>query len=251
MNNVVNPLKQGERLPRVIPQWLKRRVEPDLYFLYEFGEQAGKSTHEGALVLDAGAGEGRYRPDFNHAKYVAVDLAIGDVEWDYSQLDAISDLVALPFIDGSFDAALCMQVLEHVPDPLRVLMEITRILKPGGKLYLTAPQSWAQHQKPYDFYRYTSYGLRYVMQKAGLDPVSIRPMGGYFLQLSYMFTNINFWLFPQGMRGRWLTWPIRAINGFVFQLMLPFVLYYLDPLDRIQDETVGYLCIASKPGLNK
>jgi SAM-dependent methyltransferase len=242
-----NPLKRGERLPRRIPQWIKRRVETDIYQLYDFGEAAGQATPPGSWVLDAGAGEGRYKPDFQHARYVGVDLAVGDVTWNYHGLDAICNLTDLPFADGTFDAAVCMQVLEHVPEPLRVLQEIARVLKPGGKLYLSAPQSWPQHQKPYDFFRYTSFGLRHLFNRAGLETESMRNMGGYFWYLSWEFQAINYWLFPKGRRYRPLTLPLRGLFGLIFQLILPLILYYLDRFDTIKDETFGYLCIARKP----
>ena len=116
-----NPLKRGERLPKKIPQWLKRRIETDIYQLYDFGEEAGQATAPGSRVLDAGAGEGRYKPDFDHTEYVGVDLAVGDVAWNYQGLDTICNLTDLPFPDDTFDVALCMQVLEHVPEPQRVL----------------------------------------------------------------------------------------------------------------------------------
>lgn len=189
--------KRGERLPHIIPQWFKRRIETDLYLIYDFSEEAARKIPKNSLVLDAGAGQGRFKSDFDHTKYIGIDLAVGDETWDYSNLDAISNLTQLPFKDNSFDAALCTQVLEHVPEPQIVIHELARVLSPGGQLYLSAPQSWCQHQKPHDFFRYTSFGLRYLFLKAGLQVEEIRPMGGYFWFLSFQLQNINFWLFPQ------------------------------------------------------
>jgi SAM-dependent methyltransferase len=221
-------------------------VETDLYQLYDFSDEAAAYAQPGDLVLDAGAGEGRYKPDFNHAHYVGVDLAVGDVAWDYSALDAIGNLERLPFATDTFDIALCQQVLEHVREPEQVLREITRVLKPGGKLFLSVPQSWCQHQKPHDYFRYTSFGLRYLFEKVGLETEEIRPMGGYFWFLAFQLHNLNYWLFPKGMRGRIFTFPLRLVFGIVFQLFIPLFLYYLDPLDRQKDETFGHLCIAVK-----
>jgi len=240
--------KRRERLPRYVPKWIKRRIEIDIHLIDDFVEQAGASLAPEARVLDAGAGEGQYKPDFAHIHYIGVDLAVGDTRWDYGDLDATCDLVCLPFAQDTFDAVICTQVLEHVPEPLWVLQEICRVLRPGGRLFLSAPQSWPQHQKPHDFYRYTSFGMRHLLERAGLRTESIRPMGGYFWFLSFQLQNINYWLFPQGMRGRRWTWPLRALFGLIFQLVLPLLLFYLDPLDRIKDETLGYLCVAVKPG---
>lgn len=241
-------MKKRERLSYPLPQWLKRRVEVNVYKLYALMEDIGASLSPDMHVLDAGAGDGRFRAELSHTHYVAVDLAVGDMSWDYkSNLDVVGDLIRMPFNDAVFDVVVCTQVLEHVPEPFLVLAEISRVLKGGGKLILSAPQSWHQHQKPYDFYRYTSFGLRYLMKKAGLCIESIEPMGGYFWFLSFQLQNINYWLFPKGMRGRRWTWPLRGIFALFFQILLPLLLFYLDPLDRIKDETFGYLCIAVKP----
>jgi SAM-dependent methyltransferase len=239
-------LKQGERLPKKVPQWFKRRIETDTYLIYDFSEEAASLLPAGALVLDAGAGEGRFKNDFQHTRYYGVDLAVGDVTWDYSDLDANCNLTELPFAANTFDAVICTQVLEHVPEPQQVIREIGRVLKPGGLLFLSAPQSWCQHQKPYDFFRYTSFGLTHLFENAGLKAREIRPMGGYFWFLSFQLQNINYWLFPRTMKRRGWTWPLRALFGLVFQLVIPLFLYYLDPLDKQKDETFGYLCIAVK-----
>lgn len=239
--------KPRTRLPSYVPQWIKRRVEVNVYKLYQFAEEIGASLSPNMRVLDAGAGEGRFRPELAHTRYVGIDLAVGDIDWDYDNLDVISDLFRVPFAQGSFDAAVCFQVLEHVSEPQRVLQEIGRVLKPGGTFFLSAPQSWHQHQKPHDYYRYTSFGLRYLVEESGMEIRSIEPMGGYFWFLSFQLQNINYWLFPSGMKGRRWTWPLRALFALTFQLVLPLMLFYLDRLDRVRDETFGHLCVAVKP----
>jgi ubiquinone/menaquinone biosynthesis C-methylase UbiE len=154
----------------------------------------------------------------------------------------------MPFSGMTFDAAVCTQVLEHVPEPQQVVNEIVRVLKPGGVFFLSAPQSWHQHQKPYDYYRYTSFGLRYILEKSGLDVRSIEPLGGYFWFLSFQLQNSVYWTFSfRDQKYRWLTFPIRALMALFFQIIAPLILFYLDGLDPVKDETFGYFCIASKP----
>lgn len=238
--------KQGERLPYYIPEWIRRRIETDIFVLDDFIKESATTLPNGSLVLDAGAGQGQYKDYFSHTRYIGADLAVGDSSWDYSNLDVFCDLIRLPFPTNTFDAVVCTQVLEHLPEPKIFLAEISRVLKPNGRLFLTAPQSWHQHQKPYDFYRYTSFGLKYLFSQNNLEPKSIEPMGGYFWYLSFQFQNINYWLFPKTMRLRKWTWPLRALFGLIFQLLLPLLLYYLDPLDHSKDETFGYLCAAVK-----
>jgi SAM-dependent methyltransferase len=103
----------------------------------------------------------------------------------YRQPDYVCDLAAIPVEDGRFDHVLLTQVLEHLPEPGRVLAELHRVLAPGGRLWLTAPLFYAEHQTPYDFYRYTQYGMRHVLEAAGFDVVSLEWMEGYLGTLSY------------------------------------------------------------------
>jgi SAM-dependent methyltransferase len=240
-------VKEHHRFLRFLPRWINERIAVEDYSLKRFVRQSARQLPLGTRLLDAGAGEGQYRSAFAHIRYVGVDLAVGDERWDYGNLDAVSDLCRLPFGQDSFDAVLCTQVLEHVPEPRHVLMEIHRVLKPGGRLFLTAPQSWHQHQKPYDFYRYTSFGLQYLVEQAGLSVESIDPMGGYFWFLSFQLRNIDYWLFPKGVIGRRWAFPLRVVLVLVFQLFSPLILFYMDPLDRAKDETFGYTCVAMKP----
>ena len=95
-----------------------------------------KSLPPGARVLDAGAGEGNYKAYFAAQRYLGLDLAVGDAGWDYSRLDAVGDLTALPFRDAVFEASLNVVTLEHVKEPGRVLKELGRTLAVGRK---TAP----------------------------------------------------------------------------------------------------------------
>jgi ubiquinone/menaquinone biosynthesis C-methylase UbiE len=115
----------------------------------------------GSRLLDAGAGEQFAKRFCGHLHYVAQDFAQydgrGDQKgmqtgvWDQSALDIISDICAIPVPDGSFDAVLCGEVLEHLPDPNRALRELTRVLRVGGRLLLTAPFASLTHFSPYHY----------------------------------------------------------------------------------------------------
>jgi SAM-dependent methyltransferase len=193
----------------------------------------------GARVLDAGAGEAQYAAYFRRQRYIGIDLGIGDAQWDYSQIDAIADLVRLPFQDCTFDAVINIVTLEHVTDPMRVLQELARVLKPDGNLLLVAPQDWEMHQHPYDYYRYTRYGLEYLLASAGFEALEIRAAGGYFRLLARRLLN-GLIFFEQGIRRIFLI-PAAA-------LLIPpsLILPFLDTLDREKNFTLGYLCIAQK-----
>lgn len=139
----------------------------------------------GTKVLDAGAGEGAYRKFFSHCQYKSIDMAVGETQWDYSALDYVAPLDKMPIPTGTFDAVLCTQVLEHLEHPRESVAEMFRVLREGGVLYITVPMAQGEHQVPYDFFRYTSYGLKSICSKAGFSEVDVVPLGGMPARLAY------------------------------------------------------------------
>jgi SAM-dependent methyltransferase len=94
-------------------------------------------------------------------------------------LDQIVDLTGtLPYESGSFDTVLLTDVLEHLPEPMKVMCEIARILRPSGKLILGVPFFYWLHEVPHDYYRYTEFALRRFCELSGLRVVEIVPYGG-------------------------------------------------------------------------
>jgi SAM-dependent methyltransferase len=191
------------------------------------------------LVLDAGAGEGQYRSYFQSARYVGVDLGVGDVSWDYGRLDAVCDLNALPFGPGVFGAALNVVTLEHLRDPQLALCEIARVLRPGGALLLVAPHEWEVHQSPHDYFRYTRHGLALLLERAGFGEVTVEPVGGYFRLLARRLLN-GLQFFTGG--ARWILFLPAAALLVPPALILPL----LEPLDHDKNFTLGYICTARK-----
>lgn len=195
----------------------------------------GNSLPKQARVLDAGAGEGNYKAHFAEQRYVGLDLGVGDQEWDYSRLDVLGDLAALPFADDAFDATLNVVTLEHVQEPQRVLDELCRVLAPGGRLLIVAPHEWEEHQQPHDYFRYTRYGLELLLKRAGFREIRIEPVGGFFRLLSRrLFNALQF--FPG---------PLSIVAAIFFAppaLVLPL----FDGLDQKRNFTLGYICSARK-----
>jgi SAM-dependent methyltransferase len=153
-------------------------------YLYGFLARAGQAVQPGQLVLDAGAGRAPYRSLFSHAGYETADfLAVKGKK--YTEPDYVCDLVEIPVEDARFDHVVLTQVLEHLPEPAKVLAELHRVLKPGGTLWLTAPLFYAEHERPYDFFRYTRFGLRHLLESAGFEVLEIDWMEGYLGTLSY------------------------------------------------------------------
>ena len=146
----------------------------------------------GAKVLDAGAGECRYKELFAHCDYRTHDFCKyeGTPEgpltdrWDYGRIDYVGDVASIPVADGEFDAVLCTEVLEHVPEPIRALKEFGRVVRPGGGLFLSAPLGSGLHQEPYHYYGgFTPHFYRTFLPRFGFEVVSIEPNGGFYRHL--------------------------------------------------------------------
>ena len=172
-------------------------LTPGNYALYrEVRARAAAYLH--GLILDAGAGYGPWRPVLEQrGRVVAVDLA------EHARPDATADLKTLPFRDGAFDAVFCSQVLEHERDPAALLAELSRVVKAGGALVLTAPHLSRFHDAPHDYYRFTGEGLRFLAERAGFAVEEAVPCGGLF---SFFGHNINVvalaLLYPVPLVGR-------------------------------------------------
>ena len=147
-------------------QYIKRLMFFNLRCRDAWVKQQSGLIPPGSRVLDVGAGSCPYRVLFTHCDYRTHDFEQLKSEQlrghqGYGRVDYVSDICAIPVPDASFDIALCTEVLEHVPDPIRAVREFGRILKPGGTLLLTAPLGSGLHQEPFHFYGgYTPHWYR-------------------------------------------------------------------------------------------
>ena len=155
-----------------------------------FVERAARETPAGSRVLDAGAGPAPYRELFAHCEYLTSDWA-HSIYPESQSADIVAPLYELPIEDAAFDAVVCTEVLEHVADPPLVMAELHRILRPGGKLWLTAPFVWELHEEPWDFHRYTPYGLEHHARSAGFDDVVVHRLGGWFSVVGQLLRNFG------------------------------------------------------------
>lgn len=223
---------------KVVPRWILDRIDPFQAEIEKLVSLAGAETSALMEVLDAGAGESRHASHFTHARYVALDRCVGDQRWNYQSVDICGDVVNLPLADESVDRVLCIVTLEHAEDPVRAVLEFARVLRRGGKLYLVTPLMWEEHQVPHDYFRFTSWGLRSILRRSGLEIERINPIGGFFWM--YGRRSVNLVSFFQSS-WRWIVFPMIApIAGGV----IPFICYYLDNLDREKRHTLGHSVVA-------
>jgi SAM-dependent methyltransferase len=235
-------------------EFLKKSKLSDIgrWYANQFVKYVAKSLKNGTLILDAGAGESAYKRLFDHCNYKAIDLAVGESRWNYSNLDYIGPLNDMPIDDAHFDAVLCTQVLEHLEWPRESVAEMYRVLKPGGRIFISVPMAQREHQVPYDFFRYTSYGLRSILSHAGFTEIKVVACGGFLTRWAYEIPRILS-IFPsaginQGslnLVGLFLL-PIKIIFKLLVKIIqLSFL--YLDHLDKEKNFPFGWTCEAVKP----
>ncbi len=150
-------------------------------------EYALEKYTSGGDFLDAGAGKLAYR---SLLKEYADTYTSCDFQKVHPELDVVTDIEKMSFKSKKFDLVFCSQVLEHVPHPWLALGEMYRVLKPSGTAIITVPMLGYIHNAPYDFYRYTQYGLHTLAEDAGFTVLEIAPVGGFFAFLGYVFTTL-------------------------------------------------------------
>ncbi|MBD2077874.1 class I SAM-dependent methyltransferase [Phormidium sp. FACHB-592] len=124
-------------------------------------------------TLDVGCGQKPYQGLYPNSDYIG--LEIGSFETNCNRAaDYFYDGVHFPFAEQEFDSVITNQVFEHVFNPDQFLSEIYRILKPEGFLLLTVPFVWDEHEQPVDYARYSSFGLKHILEANGFKVLEQR-----------------------------------------------------------------------------
>lgn len=187
-------------------------------------------------VLDIGCGTKPYQDLFrgHHTAYIGIDLETVQK----SKADVFADSLRLPFRSGALDTVFSTQVIEHVPDPFLMMREMARVVRPHGHVIITAPQVWPIHEAPYDFFRYTRYGLEYLANQAGLSVVLMRERHGGVYALGQMVCFMLYSRHHHSPVKRFLLKPIFLLT----QLLAALV----DRLYYYPEFTLGYVLVAQK-----
>ena len=202
-------------------------------------------------LLDIGCGEGELRKGLNPgATYVGLDRYFGEREGEYANWQmrpsVIGDAHRLPFRDGSVDVVALMHVLENVVDPQQVFAEISRLLKPGGVLFVDVPFMYQIHHAPNDHHRFTPYALNALADRAGLRVREIRPSGGYTRFIAYAMRQAPRMIRAEGAMAslvRFLfCWPLALLGYFIGKMQ-----YIVDMHDSRQELVSGYHAVFWEP----
>ena len=145
-------------------------------------------------LLDLGCGMKPYQRVFGSrvSRWIGLDVEV--TPSGRSAADVFGSALQIPFGSATFDSVLSTQVLEHVTSPSQLLAEVRRVLRPGGHLVLTAPQTNPLHEEPHDYFRYTCYGLRSLAEAAALEVLEVRPLGGAIATVGQMIVWHMNWL---------------------------------------------------------
>lgn len=169
-----------------------------------------------------------------------------DIEQSSEQrVDVICKATSIPLHDGIFDTIFSSQVLEHVADHGKMLDECYRLLKPGGHVILSAPMYWEHHEEPYDFFRFTRYGFKHLLESKGFKVLLIKSNGGkWALEGQVRLANLNSsFKKRKGVLARlarfvYFALQIKAINNLFYR--------WLDKIDYDESTTLNFVVVASK-----
>lgn len=197
----------------------------------------------GSRLLDAGAGELANKAFCGHLDYVSQDFCQYDGKgnsnglqtgvWDTSRIDIVSDITEIPEPDNSFDAVLCTEVLEHVPNPVPALRELCRLVKPGGKLILTAPFCSLTHFAPYHYSSgFNRYFYEHHLELAGFDIEVLESNGNYYSFLAQEVGRVS------GMASSHL----GLVSRFLLKALVRGMLYFLYKAGKHDHESHEMLC---------
>jgi len=190
-------------------------------------------------TLDLGCGNSPYRPLLTGIS----DYVPYDVDKASTGAQVIGSAESLPFASAVFDSVLCTQVLEHVSQPGRVIGEAARVLRPGGRLVLSAPQAWRLHEQPYDYFRYTRYGLESLLTTADLRIQTCQPTGGVWT-LTGQIINNHIWRNPPANR---MAWVMSRTLCSLTSIVINASARTLDQVAYDPEDTLNYVIMAEKP----
>jgi len=192
-------------------------------------------------ILDVGSGAGPYRKYIRFmSRYIGLDRS------ERVKPDVCGQSTQIPFKENCFDSVICTEVLEHLKEPETCLLEIKRVLKNGGYLYITAPQCWGLHYEPDDYWRFTSHSLEYLIKKSGLELIRTERIGGIFSMVGVRLTDVYYTI----IKKTFFFLPVKQAERIAAVLTFPASISFFcagSLFDRIDErDALGWMVLARK-----
>lgn len=149
------------------------------------------SAELGGLLMDFGSGSKPYKSLFSAEKYIGVDYSSEGHPHDDEAIDVFYDGKTIPFPDNYFDSVFSSEVFEHVFNLEAIIPEIARVMKPGGKILITCPFVWNEHEVPVDYARYTQFALKHLLEKNGFNLTVVDKSGNFITAISQLIVLYN------------------------------------------------------------
>jgi SAM-dependent methyltransferase len=166
-------------------------------------------------TIDVGSGSKPYAKLFkNVSKYIGMDIEQSGHKHSSSSIDVFYDGKTFPFKDNEIDSLVFFEVLEHVFNPNQFLSEIARVVKPGGTLLVTIPFIWGEHEQPYDFARYSSFGLKHLFDEHNFEIIEHKKYLADFRIFPLLINSYLYTIFK-----KFLPWNI----GWLFIIPFSFI----------------------------
>lgn len=189
-----------------------------------------KASKLSGRLLDFGCGSKPYRSLFQVEEYIGVDFENEGHPHENEQIDFFYDGKSLPFPDNNFESVLCSEVFEHIFNLDEVLKELNRVMRDGGKMLITCPFVWNEHEVPYDFARYTRFALEDMLRKNGFAVLEYSKAGDFISATTQLRVLYFHTVFYKPMRRFLLTrWVYKTIfvalpniAGLIARKILPF-----------------------------
>lgn len=183
-----------------------------------------KAPQLSGKMMDFGCGRKPYRNLFTVEEYVGVDIKVSGHDHNNSLVDIYYDGETIPVETEYFDSVFCSEVLEHLFEPDKILREINRTMKPGGSILLTAPFCWNEHEIPYDYARYSSFGIRYLLEKNGFTVMNEQKTGSFMrvivqLITLYFYEGLKKWKGAGLLLSMLIIAPINIVSCFLLMLL--------------------------------
>lgn len=191
------------------------------------------AVHITGRTLDVGCGNKPYLSLYNSNEYVGLEIDTPENRSN-KQADYFYDGNLFPFANASFDSVVANEVFEHVFNPVQFLSEVARTLKPGGTVLMTMPFVWDEHEQPYDFARYSSFGIRSLLEKQGFSIIEQRKSTD---DIRVIFQLLNAYIFKKTVtKNAWwnllvtlvLMAPINILGELLFFITPRNADLYLD-----------------------